>query len=379
MKFLKLKAKYLLSYSSLIALNLVLFQNCSNYGARLSLDGYNESSSNLLAMDNPEGSSNLNTPSEGTVADSHMGSPSVAMNDDHTIIHLDPIEAIDPITTGSNSSTDSSSSMLPTSGNNSEGTMPSNNSQNMDTGASPGQVADVGVAPVGTITDTNNNGNIGNNTNPGNNTSVGSGGSDPNNNNNQGSKLVSSDPANNSSGSGGGGTKSADELNGDDFVRPAYCDQQVVVSSDGQTVVSSDGQAVIYGDGSACDLRCSDLAKELNEKSVLKLKYSNSNNSSIQVGSNIKMIVYNGIKPLKLKAVSSSNISICGNIEIESLTAVGNIELTNAKVGLANISGKLSTFIMSQNNRTRVSKKKSSGNGVLTCSVNSNFEIISRQ
>lgn len=163
-------------------------------------------------------------------------------------------------------------------------------------------------------------------------------------------------------------------------------DGGIVVSSDLRPVISSDGKHVVYGNGSSHSTEttttsttprtnCSYYAQGRNQKDILVLTQSN-NNVSIQADScGVKMIVYDGVEPLRLKTVTANDIHICGNIKIEELEARGGAELTNVQVEFARIKGNLTTFKIDSGFRVPVSERKA-GKKAKNSYVNSNFEII---
>lgn len=164
-------------------------------------------------------------------------------------------------------------------------------------------------------------------------------------------------------------------------------DGNVVVSSDQRPVTTEDGQYVVYGDSSSHSsestttttkprINCSYFAHGRDQKDILVLSHDKHNNASIQADScGVKMIVYDGAEPLRLKMVKANDIHICGNIKIEELDAKGGTELTNVQVDFARIKGNLSTFKFDGGFRVPVGERKA-GKKAKNSYVNSKFEII---
>lgn len=164
-------------------------------------------------------------------------------------------------------------------------------------------------------------------------------------------------------------------------------DGNVVVSSDQRPVITGDGQNVVYGDGTTHStetttttkkprINCSYYAQSRDQNDILVLSYNKHNNARIQADScGVKVIVYDGVEPLRLKSVTAKDIHICGNIKIEELEAKGGTELTNVQVDFARIKGNLTTFKVDNGFRVPVSERKA-GRKAKNSYVNSNFEII---
>lgn len=164
-------------------------------------------------------------------------------------------------------------------------------------------------------------------------------------------------------------------------------DGSIVISSDGRPVTATDGAYVFYGDGQSHTtdststttqprINCSYFAQGRDQKEILVLSRDKHNNASIGADyCGVKMIVYDGTEPLRLRSVTANGIHICGNIIIEKIESSNNIELTNVQAQFVRTKGNLNTFKIDSGFRVPVSERKA-GKKAKNSYVNSLFQII---